>query len=197
VIEQHLNSLKRVLAYRKSPYPTKYLFSAATSSNDDVDDDITVVTSNTTPASKHVALGMLVDPAHAIADTGATSIFLTTGAPCLNKRRTSSPISVTLPDGRKIVSSHICDVRIPGLPTILTGHIMPAMTTASLFGIRILCKAGCKVVFDNEKCQVFYDNKVILSGAKDPVSDLWTLPIHSDDSHRTTQGAKRHLSSSI
>jgi hypothetical protein len=126
---------------------------------------------------------MLVGPAQAIADTGATSIFLTKGAPCLNKRRTSSPISVTLPDGRKIVSSPICDVRIPGLPTILTGHIMPDMTTASLFGIRILCKAGCKVVFDNEKCQVFYNNKVILSGVKDPVSDLWTLPVLSDDSH--------------
>jgi hypothetical protein len=104
VIEQHLNSLKRVLAYRKSPYPTKYLFLATTSSNDDVDDDITVVTSNTTPATDHLALGMMVDPAHAIADTGATSIFLTRDAPCLNKRRTSSPISVMLPDGRKIVS---------------------------------------------------------------------------------------------
>ncbi len=160
MIEQHLNSLKRVLAYRKSPYPTKYLLLAATSSDDDVDDDITVVTSNTTLAPDHVALGMMVNPAHAIADTGTTSIFLTKGAPCLNKRRTLSPISVTLTDGRKIVSSHICDVCIPGLPAILTGHIMPDMTTASLFGIRILCKAGCKVVFDNEKCHVFYDNKL-------------------------------------
>jgi hypothetical protein len=73
---------------------------------------------------------------------------------------------------------------------------MPDMTTASLFGIRILCKAGCKVVFDNEKCQVLYNNKVILSGFKDPVRDLWTLPILSDDSHRTSHGATRHLSSS-
>jgi hypothetical protein len=91
--------------------------------------------------------------------------------------------------------TYICDIRIPGLPTILTGHIMTDMTTASLFGIRILCKAGCKVVFNNDKCQVFYQNKVILSGVKDPVSDLWTLLILSADSHRTSHGATRHLSS--
>jgi hypothetical protein len=200
VIEQHLNSLKRVLAYRKSPYPTKYLFSATTSSDDDNNDNVTVVTSNTMPAlsdaAHHLALGMIVDPTHAIADTGATSILLTKGAPCLKKRRTSSPISAMLPDGGQIVSSHICDIRIPGLPTILTGHIMPDMTTASLFGIRILCKAGCKVIFDDEKCQVFYNNTDILLGFKDPASDLWTLPLLTDDSHRTSHGATSHLSSS-
>jgi hypothetical protein len=87
LIEQHLNSLKRLLAYRKSPYPTKYLFSATTSSDDDDDDDgdVTVGTSNTTPAlsdaAHHLAFGMMVDPALAIADTGATSIFFDQGCP--------------------------------------------------------------------------------------------------------------------
>ena len=170
-----------------------------TSSSDDDDDDVTVVTSNKTPAisnaTNHLALGLMISPSHAIADTGATSLFLTKDTPCLNRRRTSTPLTVTLPDGRKIVSSHICDVHIPGLPTILTGHIMPDMTTASLFGIRILCKAGCKVVFDDGKCQVFYNNKVILTGFKDPVSDLWTLPVLPDDSHRTSHGATHHSSS--
>jgi len=47
----------------------------------------------------------------------------------------------------------------------------------SLIGIRILCKAGCKVVFDNKKCEVFYKNKMILRGYKDLTTDLWTLPI--------------------
>jgi hypothetical protein len=73
------------------------------------------------------------------------------------------PSSVTLPDGCQIVSSHVCDICIPGLPTTLTGHIMPDMTTAALFGIRILCKAGCKVIFNEEKRKVFNDNKVILT----------------------------------
>ncbi len=54
---------------------------------------------------------------------------------------------------------------------------MPDMTTASLLGIRVLCKVGCKVLFDNNKCQIIYDGKVILRGYKELASDLWTLPI--------------------
>ncbi len=196
MILEHINSVKRVLnTHFKSPYPTQYIFSSAAIDSDD--DDATVVTSNTSPSPpdvQHHALGLVINPSHAVADTGATSLFLTTGAPCVNKRRTLNPITVTLPDGRKIVSSHICDIRIPGLPTVLTGHIMPEMTTASLFGIRILCKAGCRVVFDDEKCQVFYENNIILTGFKDPVSDLWTLPIHPHASLRTTLDVKRQSS---
>jgi hypothetical protein len=54
---------------------------------------------------------------------------------------------------------------------------MPDMTTASLLGIQILCKAGCKVVFDNKNCQVIFKDNVILTGYKDPVSNLWMLPM--------------------
>jgi hypothetical protein len=57
------------------------------------------------------------------------------------------------------------------------GHIMPDMTSASLFGIRVLCKAGCMIVFDDNKCQVINNGKIILTGYKDPASNLWTLPI--------------------
>ncbi len=35
--------------------------------------------------------------------------------------------------------------------------------------------AGCKVVFDNNKCDVIFNGKVILSGYKDSSTDLWTL----------------------
>ena len=72
---------------------------------------------------------------------------------------------------------HVCDIKIPGLPQILTGHIVPSLKIASLIGIRPLFKAGCKVLFDNEKCEVWYNGTVILAGTKDPATDLWTLPI--------------------
>ncbi len=51
--------------------------------------------------------------------------------------------------------------------------------SASLIGIHPLCKAGCKVVFDNEKCKVMYNDNIILTGYKYPSTDLWTLPIHT------------------
>jgi hypothetical protein len=71
----------------------------------------------------------------------------------------------------------MCDVIIPGLPTTLVGHIVPELSIASLFGIHVLAAAGCRVKFDIEKCIVQYNGKIILTGMKDPTTDLWTLPI--------------------
>jgi hypothetical protein len=113
----------------------------------------------------------------AITDTGATSIFIMEDADMANKCITTSPLTINMPDGKKIQSTHVCDIHIPGLPTVLVGHIVPLLSIASLIGIRPLCKAGCTVTFDNEKCKIFYNEKVILTGLKDPSTDLWTLPI--------------------
>jgi hypothetical protein len=94
-----------------------------------------------------------------------------------NKRDATSPLTINLPDSKRIQSTHVCDIHIPGLPTVLVGHIVPSLSIASLIEIRPLCKAGCTVMFDNEKCKVFYNEKVILMGLKDPSMDLWMLPI--------------------
>ncbi len=120
---------------------------------------------------------MTIATSEAIADTDAILIFVMEGADVKNKRPAIKPLTINLPDGRQIESTHICDIDIPGLPTTLTGHIVPNLAIASLFGIRVLCKAGCKVIFDDDKCDVFYQDKLILRGYKDPSTDLWTLPI--------------------
>jgi hypothetical protein len=111
------------------------------------------------------------------------------GVDVVNRRVASKPLTVNLPDGRKVKSTHVCDITIPGLPTTLTGHIIPALKTASLIGIHPLCKVGCKVVFDDVKCDVIYKGRVILQGYKDPSMDLWTLPI-TIERMRTTPSHK-------
>ncbi len=108
----------------------------------------------------------------AIADTGATAIFIMDNVEVDIKRITIKPLKTNLPDGTTLWSTHVCNIKIPGLPRILTGHIVPSLKIASLIGVRPLCKAGCKVVFDNEKCEVWYNGTVILAGAKDPVTNL-------------------------
>jgi hypothetical protein len=85
----------------------------------------------------------------AIADMGATSIFIMEGADVDNKCPAMVPLTINLPNGKWVQSTHVCDIRMPGLPTVLTGHIVSSLCIASLIGIRPLCKAGCKVIFDN------------------------------------------------
>jgi hypothetical protein len=121
----------------------------------------------------------------AVADTGATPIFVMDGVDVENKRVAKKPLTVNLPDGRKIELTHVCDINIPGLPMTLTGHIIPDLKTASLIGICPLCKVGCTVIFDNDKCVIMYNGRVILRGHKDPATDLWTLPI-TKEGMRTT-----------
>jgi hypothetical protein len=61
----------------------------------------------------------------ALTDSGATQIFIMEGTPVTNKRLTDRPLKVALADGQTVMSTHICDVYIPGLPIVLTGHIIP------------------------------------------------------------------------
>ena len=89
-----------------------------------------------------------------------------------NVRIAPNPLNINLPDGKMVHSTHICDVEIPGLPHVLEGHIVPALNGASLIGIRILCKVGCRVVFTDTACYVKYNGKIILWGTKDPSTDL-------------------------
>ena len=97
--------------------------------------------------------------------------------PVHNKQKTTCPLKVALADGRWLMSTHICGIIIPGLPTTLVGHIVPELSITPLFGIRVLTEAGCTVTFDTEKCVVNYNGKIILVGMKDPTTDQWALPI--------------------
>ena len=138
-------------------------------------------TSTHPPPIQHTAFpsfsAMTIASNAAIADSGATQIFVMDGIPVHNKRKTTCPLKVALADGRQVTSTHMCDIIIPGLPTTLMGHIVPEVSIASLFGIRVLTAAGCTIKFDNEKCVVKYNGTIILRGMKDPTTDLWTLPI--------------------
>jgi hypothetical protein len=126
---------------------------------------------------------------HAVADTGATSVFIMTGTPMTNICPATHPLTINLPDGRVVKSTHVCDMVIPSLPTVLEGHIVPDLQVASLLGICILCKAGCIVVFLDTTCYMTYKGNIILTGAKDSSIDLWTLPIiPTAITHNANQG---------
>ena len=86
----------------------------------------------------------------AIADTGATSIFIMEGRPCKNLGLAVRPLTINLSDGTKVMSTHTCDITIPRLSKVLVGNVVPKLSITSLIGIRVLCDAGCKVVFTKQ-----------------------------------------------
>jgi hypothetical protein len=118
---------------------------------------------------------------HAITNSGATQIFVMERTPIINKWLTMQPLQVALADGCLVMSTHMWDIQIDGLPVTLTGHIIPDLSIALLFGIPILTEGGCDVTFTKGDCIVTYNRKIILGGEKDPLTDLWTLPLRSHD----------------
>ena len=49
---------------------------------------------------------------YAIADLGATQIFVMEGTPVINKRPTTQPLRVALADGSQVMSTHMCDIQM-------------------------------------------------------------------------------------
>jgi hypothetical protein len=135
--------------------------------------------------SQEYSNAITIASTQAIADTGATSTFNMEGAEVINKCCASKPLSINRPDGRKMKSTHICDITIPELPYVLTGHIVPHLIVASLMGIRPLCNAGCIVTFDRDKCDVIYNRNVLFRGYKDESTNLWTLLNNGKSTTRT------------
>jgi hypothetical protein len=125
-----------------------------------------------------IAIGIATD--RAIANTGATSIFIMEGINIENNPLfclSLKPLTINLLDGTQVQSTHKYNSCILGLPTVLIGHIVLHLAITPLIGIRLLCKAGCTVIFDDKKCDAVYNGNIILQGFQDPSTNLWTLPI--------------------
>ena len=120
-----------------------------------------------------------VEIEYALSDSGASGHFLVEGAPVTRKRVAKNPISIVLPDGSTVQSTHTCHLDIPWLPDKMTeAHIVPQLAHSSLISTRKFCEAGCKVVFDIDECRVYYNNELVLVGGRDRRSRLWKLPIN-------------------
>ena len=114
----------------------------------------------------------------AIADAGATGHFLLPGTPVIDVMPATKPISINLPDGSVIRSTHTCRLNIPWLPEEATkGHIVPGLAHTSLVSISVLCDAGCRVEYDEGQCRVNYRGRTVWHGGREPSTKLWVLPL--------------------
>ena len=116
---------------------------------------------------------------YAIFDSGATGNFLVEGAPLLDRCIDTNPVSITLPGGQKITSTHTCNLDIPWLPHSITeAHTVPGLLHSSLISTRKFCDTGCKVEFSETGCKVYYQGKLVMKGNKSNKTGLWHLPVN-------------------
>ena len=85
----------------------------------------------------------------AILDSGATSHFLVTDASATGVSVATNPVTVTIPDGSRLTSTHKRELDLPQLPKAArSGRVIPGMPSYSLMSVVTLCNAGCKLLFE-------------------------------------------------
>jgi hypothetical protein len=73
-------------------------------------------------------------------DSGCTFHFLLVTAPCLNKVVSRNPLTVRIPNGATMESSHTADLDIPELNDAASkAHVFPGMAHHSLLSVGQLC----------------------------------------------------------
>jgi hypothetical protein len=119
----------------------------------------------------------------AIVDSGCTVHFLLVNAPCLNKVKSQIPLTVRLPNGETMESSHTAELDIPELNVAASkSHVFPGMDNHSLLSVGQLCNEGYIVTFKNASVTVCNSQKSqILSGPRDLDTGLWCINLRQDN----------------
>ena len=142
---------------------------------------------------KTVDLDMQSIKEWAILDSGATSHFLVTAAPTASVQVATNPLTVTIPDGSKVKSTHTCTLAIPELPPkARMGHIIPGLASHSLLSVVKLCDAGCEVKLTKILCTVKYRGRVVLQGHKCSRTGLWMVPLDTTNQAPAEEAAQVH-----
>jgi hypothetical protein len=119
-------------------------------------------------------------------DSGCTVHFLLVNAPCLNKVKSLTPLTVCLPNGATMESSHTSDLDIPELNAAASNaHVFPGMANHSLLSVRQLCDEGYIVTFKQDTVTICDSgNSQILSGPRDLNTGLWCINLRQTNSHK-------------
>jgi hypothetical protein len=104
-----------------------------------------------------------------IVDSGCTDHFLLVNAPCLNKVKSQTPLTVRLPNGATMESSHTTELNIPHLNAAASiAHVFHGMANHSLLSVGHFCNEGYVVTFKDASVTVCDSQKFqIMSGPRD------------------------------
>jgi hypothetical protein len=108
-----------------------------------------------------------------IFDSGTTGHYILCDTDCFDKHPTSSPLTVTLPNGQQIQSTHEATLPFPNLPKkALEAHVFPELNGHALLSIGTFCDTGCTALFTATAVVIEKDGKIVLTGQRQPPG-LW------------------------
>jgi hypothetical protein len=118
-------------------------------------------------------------------DSGCTGHFLLVNAPCLNKVKSRTPLTVRLPNGATMESSHTAELDIPELNAAASkAHVFPGMANHSLLSVGQLCDEGYIVTFKHASVTICDSEKSqILNGPRDLNTGLWRINLKQTNNH--------------
>ena len=108
-----------------------------------------------------------------LVDTGATGHYLTEAfKDYLYDVTEDTTMTIRLPDGSSITSSHCGYFHLPPLPKCARlAYVFPKLVHA-LYSVGQFCNVGCKATFYDEGFMLTYNNVTILTGSQQ--NNLWT-----------------------
>jgi hypothetical protein len=158
------------------------------------DDRVTYLINNSSNNNNHPPADQLV----AIADTGASGNYIAHKDISIldNIKVATSPISVILPDGSTITSSHTAEIVFDNIQPLIA-HIFPNMTT-SLISIGSLCDIGLTATFHKEKVNIYYNSnsdKIVITGERDAKTGLWMINLPHKVANTAANALTQHCNS--
>jgi hypothetical protein len=110
----------------------------------------------------------------ALVDSGCTGHFLLSNAPCLNNTLASNTLTVRLPNGQTMKSTHTATLDIPQLSKVTkAAHVFPAMENNSLLSVGQLCDEVYSVLFRTDGVKILNEKqKIIMKGPRDHATGL-------------------------
>jgi hypothetical protein len=97
---------------------------------------------------------------------------------CVNRRPSAQPISVTLPNGNSIVSTHKALLPFPHLPDqVINAHIFQALHSHALISVSTFCNAGCMAEFTAGEVKIKYKGETVLVSTRIPPG-LWQINLN-------------------
>ena len=109
--------------------------------------------------------------------TGTTGHCLTLDSPCDNKQLAIHPLSIRMPNGDIITSTHTAILSKQDLPIQARKlHLFPGLNNALLY-IETLFDNGCQATFDDMSVLIFNkgSGKVIINRTRDPRTNLYMI----------------------